>query len=706
MMKVNRFLHFVLLILLLVSSVHSEEVKSFPLSPTDKKWLDEVYWIISDYEKNAFQSLTTEADRNRFMEAFWEDRDPTPGTKKNEFKEAHYQRFEYATKHFGRDTTLPGWKTDRGRIYIQLGKPQFTKSAPAAFEFQPMELWHYVGLREYGLPGSLYLLFFQEKGMGTYRLYSPLSDGIQALYNARKFEMNKAQDDLYDYMSQNLDPEFAHAALNPIPTEGGVIGTEGMTATVSTEVILGKVQNARNYQADKRKYVEAVLEGRPTVKVYYSIGSEGIHDGIYWFQAPTGNFYLDYAMEYEPRKLDMGQYEDEYYTSLSVDGQIAVDPKTVVDEIVSTHEVKLSKEQIKKVGSMPFQYQGMKPIVPGKFGVSIIITNNLSRQAATFTHDVEIPNMATYGKPYLTPILPVRSVEKVNSDSDSKLRPFQFGDKIYIPNIPAKFSQSGSLQLYHQVIFNEDFHPIGTLALRYLIYSGDKQEVENSDPITLSAADLPGNSIEIKKDIPLSNVSLGQKKLIVQLTEEGKVVSDSPPMNFSVESQVEPGVWKLSVALPNLDSEYHSRTLAQQFMRMKENKQALSLLEQSLQRNPESVPIRLELMRAAMQAKEYSKVITIGGPAEVKNPNSKDLLWLMGWASYGLEKYDDVVRFFERLRFLDPKKVEVLNVLADVYYRKNDPQKSLERIQESLALKSDQKDIQDLRKKIESQKNQ
>jgi tetratricopeptide (TPR) repeat protein len=87
---------------------------------------------------------------------------------------------------------------------------------------------------------------------------------------------------------------------------------------------------------------------------------------------------------------------------------------------------------------------------------------------------------------------------------------------------------------------------------------------------------------------------------------------------------------------------------------------------------------------------------------EVKNPRNKELLWLMGWAYYGMQKYDDSVKFFERLRIEEPQKVEVINLLADIYYRMDQKQKSLERIQESLALKPDQQDIMELKKKVES----
>ena len=85
-----------------------------------KKWLDEdVVYIISDEEKKAFKQLNTDEEREQFVEQFWLRRDPTPDTDENEFKEEHYRRIAYANEHFA--SGIPGWRTDRGRIYIQYG---------------------------------------------------------------------------------------------------------------------------------------------------------------------------------------------------------------------------------------------------------------------------------------------------------------------------------------------------------------------------------------------------------------------------------------------------------------------------------------------------------------------------------------------------------------------------------------------------------
>src|SRR5437868_11842014 len=109
------------------------------LGKTYKKWLDEdVRWIISDEERAAFKQLSNDEERDQFIEGFWQRRDPTPDTAENEFKEEHYARIAYANEHLA--AGIPGWKTERGRMYIIYGKPDEIESHPAGGQYErPME---------------------------------------------------------------------------------------------------------------------------------------------------------------------------------------------------------------------------------------------------------------------------------------------------------------------------------------------------------------------------------------------------------------------------------------------------------------------------------------------------------------------------------------------------------------------------------------
>ncbi len=126
------------------------------------KWLNEdVVYIITGEERAAFLQLSTDEDRDKFIEQFWLTRDPSPGTPTNEFKEEHYRRIAYANAHFGTPSGTPGWQTDRGRIYIIYGRPEELEVHPVGT--RPYEVWRY---QHDG--GSF--TFVDQTGRGDFRL--------------------------------------------------------------------------------------------------------------------------------------------------------------------------------------------------------------------------------------------------------------------------------------------------------------------------------------------------------------------------------------------------------------------------------------------------------------------------------------------------------------------------------------------------------
>ncbi|HEY6182329.1 MAG TPA: GWxTD domain-containing protein [Terriglobales bacterium] len=105
------------------------------LSKTEKEWLEkDVAYIITDEERAAFKQFSNEEERDQFIEAFWQRRDPTPDTEENEFKEEHYRRMAYANDHFA--AGIPGWKSDRGRMYIMYGPPDEIESHPSGGTYE------------------------------------------------------------------------------------------------------------------------------------------------------------------------------------------------------------------------------------------------------------------------------------------------------------------------------------------------------------------------------------------------------------------------------------------------------------------------------------------------------------------------------------------------------------------------------------------
>jgi GWxTD domain-containing protein len=162
------------------------------LSHRDKIWLDQdVAWIITDEERSAFKQLSNDEERENFIESFWQRRDPTPDTAENEFKEEHYRRIAYANEHF--PAGIPGWKTDRGRMYIVFGPPDEIESHPSGGTYErpmeegggststfPFEQWRYRYLE--GIGQEVIIEFVDSCMCGDYHMTIDRSEKDALLY--------------------------------------------------------------------------------------------------------------------------------------------------------------------------------------------------------------------------------------------------------------------------------------------------------------------------------------------------------------------------------------------------------------------------------------------------------------------------------------------------------------------------------------------
>lgn len=154
----------------LVSSGATQVPVSTSAKHTDSQWIDEdVVYIVDDAERAAFQSLSSNEERDRFVEQFWERRNPTPGTSQNAFKDEHYRRIAYANKHFQTPSGAPGWRTDRGHMYIVYGPPDEVEShARGPQKPFATEIWLYRHVEGIGANG--FVTFVDRTGRGDFHL--------------------------------------------------------------------------------------------------------------------------------------------------------------------------------------------------------------------------------------------------------------------------------------------------------------------------------------------------------------------------------------------------------------------------------------------------------------------------------------------------------------------------------------------------------
>src|ERR1051325_8398611 len=189
-------MRYVAFALLLVSLAFAQTKKERDLrkelSGAYSLWVEQdVGYIITDAERAAFKKLQTDEEREQFIEQFWLRRDPTPDTVENEFKEEHYRRIAYANEHYA--SGIPGWKTDRGRIYITYGPADEIESHPSGGTYErppeegggttstfPFETWRYRYIEDIG--SDIIIEFVDPTMSGEYRMTMDPSEKDALLY--------------------------------------------------------------------------------------------------------------------------------------------------------------------------------------------------------------------------------------------------------------------------------------------------------------------------------------------------------------------------------------------------------------------------------------------------------------------------------------------------------------------------------------------
>lgn len=136
-------------------------------------WLARVEPVINSAERNRYLALSSEEEREAFRAAFWRD--------KTLSAEEYFERVDYADAKFGSGQAGSGANTDQGRVYVALGPPVHITYIPSSRILQPVEIWRYDHIP--GLPVSteIQLLFFQQRGVGFLKLYSPQIHTIRSL---------------------------------------------------------------------------------------------------------------------------------------------------------------------------------------------------------------------------------------------------------------------------------------------------------------------------------------------------------------------------------------------------------------------------------------------------------------------------------------------------------------------------------------------
>ena len=403
-----------------------------------KKWLDEdVVWIISDEERAAFKQLSNDEERDQFIEAFWQRRDPTPDTEENEYKEEHYQRIAYANEHFA--AGIPGWKSDRGRIYIMYGKADEIEAHPSGGSYErpmeegggetstfPFEQWRYRYLE--GIGQEVIIEFVDTCMCGDYHMTMDRSEKDALLYTPN------AGLTMYEQMGM--------ASKANRFTGGGLerLGTGPMSASQSTKEF-DRLEQFAKLQAPppvKFKDLEEIVNTKMIVNLMpFDVRAD--------FVKVTGDTVLvPLTVQMKNRDITFVNKDGVQRGTVNIFGRITTLTGKVVQTFEDTVQVDVPAELLPRTAENSSVYWKALPLRPGRYKFDVAVKDVNGDRKGSWSRGVVVPDFSDDKLATSTLIVAdqMESVPSKNVGTGS----FVIGTTKVRPRVAAVEWQAGDLQ--------------------------------------------------------------------------------------------------------------------------------------------------------------------------------------------------------------------------------------------------------------------
>ncbi len=375
----------------LAGSTKKNDVQNLP--PSYREWLTkDVAYIITSDEKGAFLNLSTDAERDKFIEQFWEIRNPTPGSPSNTYKDELYRRIAYADQWFGHNSNEPGWRTDRGRVYITLGPPQQDGKYLGFANIRPMEIWFYEGDHP-ALPPFFYVLFYQPDAGAEFKLYSPFMDGPEKLVTGPTEGDRVAS---WKQIDHDAGREVSRTVLSLIPNEP--VDMDTATSSLTSDMLLDKIRTLANNPMNKD-----MLQQRRNLLTAVShrvvLSGEYLDVMAVPLVAASGETNVNYVLRLK-KPGDFSVMEDKdgrHYYSAVVSARVL----TPEGKLIFSQQRKLSEylddKQLVVVKNRVFGYEGVLPLPPGKYKVEFQLGDELQHTSFRSERDLVVPGRPSDG---------------------------------------------------------------------------------------------------------------------------------------------------------------------------------------------------------------------------------------------------------------------------------------------------------------------
>ncbi len=490
-----------------------------------KKWVNEdVAYIITDAEKKAFDKLVTDEERENFIENFWRRRDPDPDTEQNEYMEEFYERIAYANEHYA--SGIPGWKTDRGRIYITFGKPDSVESRPSGGSYDrpsyegggstttyPFETWFYRHLD--GVGDGIEIEFVDPTGTGEYRI------------------------------ARNANEKDA---MLMVPGAGQTLG-EQLGLETRADRISGINANNNNFMREqdspfRRLEILTALQRPPQVKFADLEKLAGEQSPVIDNDPLNFNIRVDYFRQSDDRVIaaftvqadnkeltfkDSGGLQT---ARMNIFGRVqAVSGKRagIFEDSVITSA---SPEELAEAKDRKSVYQNAIALQPGTYRVTVVVRDVETGKSGVRTLPVSVPRYDSEKLSTSTLILATRLYQTTERDIGGM---FIIGDKKVIPNLAANYKKGQEVGIYMQVynagIDQTTLRP--SVDVEYILTKGGKELMRQAED--WSGLSDSGQRLTLARLLPTDQMSSGEYELKVKIHDRVSNQLIEPQAKFTIE---------------------------------------------------------------------------------------------------------------------------------------------------------------------------
>ena len=498
-----------------------------------KKWLQEdVAYILTGEEKEAFLHLNSDEEREQFIEQFWLRRDPTPDTVENEFREEHYRRIAYANERFS--SGKPGWRTDRGRIYIAWGPPDEIESHPSGGAYyRPIEegggststyafeIWRYRYLE--GVGQEVILEFVDPSMSGEYRLTMDPSEK-DALLNVPGAGLSFLEEmGLADKSSRFDRTDGTRLPLRPGEMGNQLRGTRG-----AWEAFDRMQQYAAILKAPPVKFAD--LEALVTTRISFNLLPFDVR--LDFLRVTDQSILVPVTVAIKKKDVTFQLKDGVHQSTINVFGRVTTMTGRIVDTFEDVLRLDVPPSLLERTLEERAVYQKALALRPGLYKLNLVLKDLNSGNIGTVEQRLVVPRFEENQLAHSSLIL-ADLIERVPSRNVGSGQ-FVIGNSKVRPAVGETFGPNDRMGIYLQVYnlgVNDQTHkPDATI--EYLIRQGEKTVAHFAENTT--EMERAGEQITLEKVLALKDLAPGEYTLDIKVTDRVRQQSVTPSAPFRI----------------------------------------------------------------------------------------------------------------------------------------------------------------------------